>query len=80
MSKSLIAILLPATVLLVAGCGNPDPQSEAPTASPSTSAMDLLVSVEWLHEHLDDPDLIVIDASVPVEMDDDGIEGEAGKK
>ena len=34
--------------------------------------MDLLVSVEWLHEHLDDPGLVVIDASVPVESDDDG--------
>jgi thiosulfate/3-mercaptopyruvate sulfurtransferase len=34
--------------------------------------MDLLVSVQWLHEHLDDPDLVVIDASVPVEPDGDG--------
>ena len=69
MSKSLFALmLLPAALVLVAGCGNPDTTPEPN----STSPMDLLVSVEWLHEHLDDPDLVVIDASVPVESDGEG--------
>jgi thiosulfate/3-mercaptopyruvate sulfurtransferase len=69
MSKSRFALpLLSAALLLVAGCNEPD----APPVSVATSPMDLLVSVEWLHEHLDDPDLVVIDASVPVEPDGDG--------
>jgi thiosulfate/3-mercaptopyruvate sulfurtransferase len=34
--------------------------------------MDTLVSAEWLREHLDDPDLVVIDATVLVEMDASG--------
>ncbi len=39
---------------------------------PVALEMDTLVSAEWLREHLDDPDLVVIDATVLVEMDASG--------
>jgi thiosulfate/3-mercaptopyruvate sulfurtransferase len=35
-------------------------------------SMDSLVSAEWLREHLDDPDLVVIDATVLIEADGSG--------
>jgi thiosulfate/3-mercaptopyruvate sulfurtransferase len=34
--------------------------------------MDSLVTTEWLSRHLDDPDLVVLDCSVRVEMGEDG--------
>jgi thiosulfate/3-mercaptopyruvate sulfurtransferase len=34
--------------------------------------MDTLVSAAWLSEHLDDPDLVVLDCSVRVDMNEDG--------
>lgn len=36
------------------------------------STMDSLVSAEWLMEHLDDPNLVVLDATVMVESDGSG--------
>jgi len=36
------------------------------------TSMDTLVSAAWLREHLDDPDLVVIDATVLVEPDGSG--------
>jgi len=35
-------------------------------------AMDSLVSAEWLSQHLDDPDLVVLDCSVMIEQDEQG--------
>ena len=47
--------------------------SDAPTEGPATPpAMDSLVTAEWLAEHLDDPDLVVIDCTVVVEPDGEG--------
>jgi thiosulfate/3-mercaptopyruvate sulfurtransferase len=34
--------------------------------------MDMLVSAQWLEEHLGDPDLVILDATVMVEADSDG--------
>ncbi len=34
--------------------------------------MDSLVSVDWLHQNLDDPDLVVLDCTVIVEADENG--------
>ena len=34
--------------------------------------MDSLVTAEWLAEHIDDPDLVVLDASVMVQATEDG--------
>ncbi|MDX1406093.1 MAG: sulfurtransferase [Woeseiaceae bacterium] len=38
----------------------------------SAQFMDSLVSVEWLNEHLGDPDLVVLDCSVMLEQDESG--------
>ena len=35
-------------------------------------AIDTLVTVQWLGEHLDDPDLVVLDCTVLVEFDENG--------
>ena len=43
---------------------SPDPTDMAPIPMPDT-----LVSADWLKQHLDDPDLVVIDATVIVESD-----------
>jgi thiosulfate/3-mercaptopyruvate sulfurtransferase len=51
----------------LSGCSGPDEQAEAVDAS-----MDSLVSAAWLLEHLDDPDLVVIDATVLIEPDGSG--------
>jgi thiosulfate/3-mercaptopyruvate sulfurtransferase len=49
------------------GCSDSDPQEEF--AAEPAAQMDTLVTAEWLMEHLDDPDLVVIDATVIVEQD-----------
>jgi thiosulfate/3-mercaptopyruvate sulfurtransferase len=36
------------------------------------TAMDTLVTTEWLSQHLDDPDLVVLDCTVSVVPDEDG--------
>ncbi len=47
---------------------------EPPEAGPSVDTrMDTLVTAEWLHEHLDDPDLVVLDSTVVVEQDENGL-------
>ncbi|MDJ0657818.1 MAG: sulfurtransferase [Xanthomonadales bacterium] len=46
--------------------------STSETRAPEPAPMDSLVSVEWLHQHLNDPDLVVLDATVMVEQGDDG--------
>jgi thiosulfate/3-mercaptopyruvate sulfurtransferase len=40
--------------------------------SVADETMDTLVTTDWLSEHLEDPDLIVLDCTVHVEMDDEG--------
>ncbi|MBT8137954.1 MAG: sulfurtransferase [Gammaproteobacteria bacterium] len=52
--------------LVLAGCAGLDEQPEP------TPAMDTLVSAEWLNQHLDDPDLVVLDSSVMIQPQDDG--------
>ena len=37
-----------------------------------TASQDTLVSTEWLSQHLDDPDLVVLDCTVVVEFDESG--------
>ena len=59
--KSLIRKSLPAVVLL-AFVGSP---------AIAQSEMDSLVDVAWLKAHLGDPDLVVIDASVTIELDEE---------
>ena len=57
-------ILLIATWALMAACSSSDDQPDA--------KMDSLVTAEWLSQHLDDPNLVVLDCTVLVELLDDG--------
>ena len=54
----------------LSACTGPEDQAEVSTDS--DTSMDTLVSAAWLREHLDDPDLVVIDATVLIEADDTG--------
>ena len=67
-SKALLALL--ACFALVTACSTSEDPSEA--VNTNESSMDSLVTAEWLHAHLDDPDLVVLDCSVTVEIDDNG--------
>ena len=63
-------LILVAASSFMAGCSNAD---NPPNSSIATEpAMDSLVTAEWLSQHLDDPDLVVLDCSVLVEADEDG--------
>jgi thiosulfate/3-mercaptopyruvate sulfurtransferase len=64
-----LATLLTLFVLLSA-CTGPD--DEAAVAVDIDTSMDSLVNATWLREHLDDPDLVVIDATVLIEPDGSG--------
>lgn len=57
-----------AAVLLIAAIGYAEP----PAGQAVTKKMDTLVTTEWLSEHLDDPDLVVLDCTVLVEPDPEG--------
>ena len=62
--------ILAAASALITACSNSD---EAPGVSIDVdAAMDSLVTAEWLSQHLDDPDLVVLDCSVVVEQDEAG--------
>ncbi len=67
----LIRIVVPVAALgLLMACSRSDEQSD-PIAGVENK-MDALVSVEWLNQHLDDPDLVVVDCTVMVEADEQG--------
>ena len=55
-------------LVILAGCAQPPSRDTAATAP----AMDSLVSVDWLGDHLDDPGLVVLDCTVLVEQDEQG--------
>jgi thiosulfate/3-mercaptopyruvate sulfurtransferase len=63
--NSRIPLGLIATLALAAACSQTDDQ-------PAVPAMDSLVTAEWLAAHIDDPDLVVLDATVLVEQGADG--------
>jgi thiosulfate/3-mercaptopyruvate sulfurtransferase len=72
-SKKALALL--ALVSLVVACGGPGSPTEAPAPAPTVEVAELpdtLVSTEWLSEHLDDPDLVVLDCTVSVQPGEDG--------
>ena len=58
-----------AALAVQAGCADPPDSEDSAAAFPE---IDTLVSAEWLKEHLDDPDLVVLDATVIVESDGAG--------
>ena len=57
-------------LVVLAACTNSD--DKAGVDDDAGTTIDTLVSAAWLKEHLDDPDLVVIDATVLVEPDGSG--------
>jgi thiosulfate/3-mercaptopyruvate sulfurtransferase len=53
---------------LSSACAQPGQQPPVEKLAP----METLVTTEWLSQHLDDPDLVVLDCSVHIEMDEGG--------
>jgi len=78
-------ILILTTILtLITGCSDTSTAtastinvSKTPTAA--NKKITPLVSAQWLHEHLNDPNLILLDASVLVKMDKTGYQSISGK-
>ena len=56
--------VLIAALALAAGCAGSKTQPDA--------TMDSLVTTEWLSQHLDDPNLVVLDCTVRIEPDEEG--------
>jgi thiosulfate/3-mercaptopyruvate sulfurtransferase len=61
-------LVLIAVVVFVAFLGVPESRAD----SIGDDAMDSLVTTEWLSRHLDDPDLVVLDCTVRMVLDEDG--------
>ena len=57
-----------AALALVTACGTVQPQAKVE----ARTTIDSLVTTEWLSQHLNDPDLVVIDCTVRMERDKDG--------
>lgn len=64
-----IPVMLLASAFAVT-CGIASNPSDVSAAS--ASGMESVVSAEWLSQHLDDPDLVVLDCSVMIEQDEQG--------
>jgi thiosulfate/3-mercaptopyruvate sulfurtransferase len=64
--NQLMKLAFVAALAVQAGCAE-SPKSE--DAAADLPEIDTLVSAEWLKEHLGDPDLVVLDATVIVESD-----------
>jgi thiosulfate/3-mercaptopyruvate sulfurtransferase len=62
------SLTLIVALFLVAACS----QSDDSAGVAVDTSMDSLVTAEWLSEHLDDPDLVVLDCTVLVEPSGDG--------
>jgi thiosulfate/3-mercaptopyruvate sulfurtransferase len=65
-----IPTILIATAILMTGCS--DAGESKGVSSDAPSEMDSLVTAEWLSEHLDDPDLVVLDCTVTLEQTEEG--------
>ena len=61
---------LVAALSMNAAC--PDSEPQLPATQDADVAMDSLVSTQWLSQHLDDPDLVVLDCTVLIESDGEG--------
>lgn len=62
----LLKLVFIAALAVQAGCSDPPKSENIATALPE---IDMLVSAQWLKEHLGNPDLVVLDATVIVESD-----------
>jgi thiosulfate/3-mercaptopyruvate sulfurtransferase len=71
-----------AALAFMFGCAGPQSQPDvilSQGASPPKPMPDTLVTAEWLSEHLDDPDLVVLDCTVSVEQGENGLVIESGR-
>jgi len=57
-------LILIAALALITACASPESQTDL--------TIETLVTPEWLSQHLDDPDLVVLDCTVRVDMDEGG--------
>ena len=57
-------LILIAALALITACAGPESQTDL--------TFETLVTPEWLSQHLDDPDLVVLDCTVRVDMDEGG--------
>jgi thiosulfate/3-mercaptopyruvate sulfurtransferase len=64
--------ILIAAVALIAPAVSFATGSDAPARHAKPLELDTLVSTTWLSQHLDDPDLVVLDCTVRVELEEDG--------
>ena len=65
----LLKLVFIAVLAAQAGCSDAPKSEDVATVLPE---MDMLVSAQWLEEHLGDPDLVILDATVSVESGADG--------
>jgi len=72
---SLISLLM--FLVTITGCANTNEISEEAIAD--KPKMDLLVSSQWLSEHINDPDLVILDSSVFIKMDNGNMSSISGK-
>ena len=63
-------LALIAPLMLLTACSNPNEQSGG--AGITDTPMDSLVTAEWLQQHLDNPNLVVLDVTVMIESDGNG--------
>jgi len=63
-------ITLISVTVLATACSKSDTNLDS--ADVTEPAMDALVSTDWLSNHLDDPDLVVLDCTVLIEIDENG--------
>lgn len=67
---SKVFVILITTFVFATACSTSDEPAE--TTDMNEPPMDSLVTAEWLVEHLGDPDLVVLDSSVTISVDENG--------
>ncbi len=70
--RSFFVLSLLMFLVAITGCTKTNKIAEKPR-------MDLLVSTQWLSEHINDPDLVILDSSVFIVMDDGKMSSISGK-
>ena len=71
-----------AVLAVIFGCAGPHSQPEVTStyeSAPPAPMPDTLVTAEWLGEHLDDPNLVVLDCTVSVQQGENGLVIESGR-
>ena len=63
-------VLFAITLIFLSACAHQN--KRGPVTDEINESMDTLVSVEWLRANIDEPDLVIIDATVLVEADGTG--------